>query len=200
MKRQSNVKIVVVALFTLLLVGGYLWSIRFLMKKSQESVLMENQILEHRRNLGEYAHVRRSLQEFEVDKTRIDRYSITQDELPGLFGLLESYGDVLDIPVTINQVGTANKDGDSLAINFSVKGDFTSVYRYLELLEQFPYMARVERLQADVLTENVNQGTTESPVIVPVTSWTMFITLEVDGYLGIFTDKDFPEEVASVEN
>ncbi len=154
-KPISSKVITTVGILTLLLLGatgGFL----YLIHAKSNRVIELHQLLNDEINLNASLDASKQvIKETEKERDIINGYFVKESNVVGFLEFLENIGHTVGANIKITTVTTEKpvneNDKQKLALSIDMRGTWTSVLRYIKLLEAVPYNVEVEEVNINSL-------------------------------------------------
>lgn len=147
---MNNKKIIISIIFVLLVnFVGFAASFFVFSKIFSEKELVKDikqKLQSNEKKIKDSALLRKEIISISQDKEKIDLLFLKEQEIINLIEKFESVASESGVDLKINSISFAGEDKSQPHFNMAAEGSFGQIFKYVTLLENFPYILEIDRL------------------------------------------------------
>lgn len=176
MPNKKTYIIFTISLFATLLMLGVLIFVFLQVKTKNEQASVISQQISRKITEGENVETLRNVIEDTKEKRQqLKSYVVDESRIDEFVGQIESEGELIGLPITINSVALSPTKKNVLAVSFSGSGSFDKVMKMVSLVEYSPYQIHINNLALNKYTKSLGDAKKE----IIITEWDFQVDFEV---------------------
>ena len=136
---QNKIILVIFILIDIFVIGLYCYLFQDLKAKNQSFSIIASEIQDEARQREELLTLKNIMKSIQEDRTRLNSYFITSDEIAVFLDSLEAMGKKVGTESEVTSIILAGEEKNVLEVSVKATGPFEDVFELLLLLEHVPY-------------------------------------------------------------